>query len=181
MVEALTRVGRHNRGKMLEARTKFEDLLTYANHLGLYSQETATNGRMLGNFPQALSHLALICKLALPYSCSPLPSLLSLALFLALSAAAYNLDRDLSGLRTWETIWLFWIEKENDLCCPTEQRKEEGSSIFHILNKSPEIEKKKCGVQPSYKCYIPAASCVWFLYRQEYKEERKGGRVEEKN
>ncbi len=54
-VEALTRAGRLD-----EARLAFEKMLTFANHLGLYSEQIATNGELLGNFPQAFTHLALI-------------------------------------------------------------------------------------------------------------------------
>ena len=43
-----------------EARLLFEKMLTYANHLGLYSEETGPSGEALGNFPQAFTHLALI-------------------------------------------------------------------------------------------------------------------------
>jgi GH15 family glucan-1,4-alpha-glucosidase len=64
-VEALTRAGRVD-----EARLAFEKMLTYANHLGLYSEEIGPTGEQLGNFPQAFTHLALI-------------------------SAAYNLDRAL--------------------------------------------------------------------------------------
>ncbi len=64
-VEALTRAGR-----LEEARLAFEKMLTYANHLGLYSEEIGPTGEQLGNFPQAFTHLALI-------------------------SAAYNLDRAL--------------------------------------------------------------------------------------
>jgi GH15 family glucan-1,4-alpha-glucosidase len=43
-----------------EARLAFEKMLTYANHLGLYSEEVGHGGELLGNFPQAFAHLALI-------------------------------------------------------------------------------------------------------------------------
>ena len=35
-------------------------MLTYANHLGLFSEEIGSTGEQLGNFPQAFSHLSLI-------------------------------------------------------------------------------------------------------------------------
>jgi GH15 family glucan-1,4-alpha-glucosidase len=54
-VEALARAGRVD-----EARLAFEKMLTYANHLGLYSEEIGPSGDLLGNFPQAFTHLALI-------------------------------------------------------------------------------------------------------------------------
>ncbi len=66
-IECLTRAGELEKAQLL-----FEKLLGYANHLGLYSEELGENGRHLGNFPQAFTHLALI------------------------SAATY-LDRSLSG------------------------------------------------------------------------------------
>ena len=54
-VEALARAGRVN-----DARLAFEKMQTYANHLGLYSEEIGPTGEQLGNFPQAFTHLALI-------------------------------------------------------------------------------------------------------------------------
>ena len=54
-VEALTRAGR-----LEEARLAFEKMLTYGNHLGLYAEEISRTGEQQGNFPQALTHLALI-------------------------------------------------------------------------------------------------------------------------
>jgi GH15 family glucan-1,4-alpha-glucosidase len=69
LVEALTRAG-----LLDEARLLFERILGYANHLGLFAEETGPSGEALGNFPQAFTHLALI-------------------------SAAYNLDRRLEGRR----------------------------------------------------------------------------------
>jgi GH15 family glucan-1,4-alpha-glucosidase len=54
-VDALARSGR-----LEDARLTFEKMLTYSNHLGLYSEEIAPTGEQIGNFPQAFSHLALI-------------------------------------------------------------------------------------------------------------------------
>jgi GH15 family glucan-1,4-alpha-glucosidase len=54
-VEALTRAGRLD-----EARLALEKMLTYANHLGLYAEQISRAGEQQGNFPQALTHLALI-------------------------------------------------------------------------------------------------------------------------
>ena len=74
LVEALTRAGRVERHRLNEARLMFEKMLSYANHLGLYAEETGHSGEGLGNFPQAFTHLALI-------------------------SAAFNLDRALGGGR----------------------------------------------------------------------------------
>jgi GH15 family glucan-1,4-alpha-glucosidase len=54
-VTALTRAGR-----LEEAQYAFEKMLTYANHVGLYSEEIDPSGRQIGNFPQAFTHLALV-------------------------------------------------------------------------------------------------------------------------
>lgn len=54
-VDALAKAGR-----LAEARVVFEQMLTYSNHLGLYSEEIGFTGEQLGNFPQAFTHLALI-------------------------------------------------------------------------------------------------------------------------
>jgi len=72
LVEALTRAGQVQPERLEEARLIFEQMLGYANHLGLYAEETGTHGEALGNFPQAFTHLSLI-------------------------SAAYNLDRTLDG------------------------------------------------------------------------------------
>jgi GH15 family glucan-1,4-alpha-glucosidase len=48
-------------GSLQEARDLFEQLLKYANDLGLYGEEIdATTGSALGNFPQAFTHVGLI-------------------------------------------------------------------------------------------------------------------------
>ncbi|HEY1574618.1 MAG TPA: glycoside hydrolase family 15 protein [Pseudonocardiaceae bacterium] len=47
-------------GRVDDARQAFEKMLTYANHVGLYSEEIALTGEQIGNFPQAFTHLALI-------------------------------------------------------------------------------------------------------------------------
>jgi len=72
-IECLARAGQLQKAQLL-----FEKLLSYANHLGLYSEELGSDGRHLGNFPQAFTHLALI------------------------SAATY-LDRALSGSK--DEVW----------------------------------------------------------------------------
>jgi len=47
-------------GDLEQARFLFEKMLGYANHVGLYAEETGVAGEQLGNFPQAFTHLALI-------------------------------------------------------------------------------------------------------------------------
>jgi GH15 family glucan-1,4-alpha-glucosidase len=54
-VECLARAG-----DVRQARFIFEKALGYANHLGLYAEQLGPCGEHLGNFPQALSHIALI-------------------------------------------------------------------------------------------------------------------------
>jgi GH15 family glucan-1,4-alpha-glucosidase len=60
LVEALTRAGRVDPSRLDQARLMFEQMLGYANHLGLYAEQTGPKGEALGNFPQAFTHLALI-------------------------------------------------------------------------------------------------------------------------
>jgi GH15 family glucan-1,4-alpha-glucosidase len=72
LVEALTRAGRRNPERLNNARLLFEQMLGFANHVGLYGEQIGPRGEALGNFPQAFTHLALI-------------------------SAAYNLDRTLGG------------------------------------------------------------------------------------
>jgi GH15 family glucan-1,4-alpha-glucosidase len=72
LVEALTRAGVFDEARLEEARFIFESMLGYANHLGLFAEETSMSGEAMGNFPQAFTHLALV-------------------------SAAVNLDRALGG------------------------------------------------------------------------------------
>jgi GH15 family glucan-1,4-alpha-glucosidase len=60
LVEALARAGERIPEKLDQARLLFERMLGYANHLGLYAEQTGPQGEALGNFPQAFTHLALI-------------------------------------------------------------------------------------------------------------------------
>jgi GH15 family glucan-1,4-alpha-glucosidase len=56
MVSSLKAIGRND-----DARALFERLLTLANDLGLLSEEyDPTRKRLVGNFPQAFSHIALV-------------------------------------------------------------------------------------------------------------------------
>jgi len=55
LVEAMARAGMVEKAQLL-----FEKMLSYANHLGLFSEEIGPRGELLGNFPQALTHLGLI-------------------------------------------------------------------------------------------------------------------------
>lgn len=48
-------------GRIDEARSLFERLLTYAGRLGLFSEEIDSDSDVaLGNYPQAFTHIALI-------------------------------------------------------------------------------------------------------------------------
>ncbi|MGH2479995.1 MAG: glycoside hydrolase family 15 protein, partial [Ktedonobacteraceae bacterium] len=48
-------------GRVDEARSLFERLLSYAGHLGLFSEEIdVASGLALGNYPQAFTHIALV-------------------------------------------------------------------------------------------------------------------------
>ena len=59
-MHVLVRLGPRPSGRLGEARLTFEKMLTYANHLGLFSEEIGGTGEQLGNFPQAFTHLSLI-------------------------------------------------------------------------------------------------------------------------
>jgi GH15 family glucan-1,4-alpha-glucosidase len=54
-IECLSRAG-----ETLQARHYFEKMLSYASPLGLFSEQISSEGRALGNLPQAFTHLSLI-------------------------------------------------------------------------------------------------------------------------
>ncbi len=55
-INSLYKIGEKEKSKLL-----FDQLLSYSNHLGLFSEDIDFKSkRLLGNFPQAYSHLALI-------------------------------------------------------------------------------------------------------------------------
>ena len=60
LIEALTRAGKYSKKYLEQAHLIFEQLLGYGNHLGLFSEEIARGGELLGNFPQGFTHIALI-------------------------------------------------------------------------------------------------------------------------
>ena len=60
LVEALTRAGSVDPQRLEQARLIFEQMLGYANHVGMYSEQIGLSGEALGNTPQAFTHLALI-------------------------------------------------------------------------------------------------------------------------
>jgi alpha,alpha-trehalase len=56
LINSLVKIGQKERAKKM-----FDTLLGYGNHLGLFSEDIDfTTKRLLGNFPQAYSHLAII-------------------------------------------------------------------------------------------------------------------------
>ena len=61
LIEALTRAGSHGSCKtLLDAQLMFEQMLSYSNHVKLFSEQLSFGGVALGNFPQAFTHLAMI-------------------------------------------------------------------------------------------------------------------------
>ena len=56
LIDSLFKIGERKKAKQM-----FDQLLSYSNHLGLFSEDIDfETKRLLGNFPQAYSHLALI-------------------------------------------------------------------------------------------------------------------------
>jgi GH15 family glucan-1,4-alpha-glucosidase len=46
LVEALTRAGKYDKTFIAQAVLMFEDMITYSNHLGLYSEEITRSGEV---------------------------------------------------------------------------------------------------------------------------------------
>jgi GH15 family glucan-1,4-alpha-glucosidase len=72
LAEALSRAGAYDAKYKAKAVSVFENMLSFSNHLSMFSEEIAKSGEQLGNTPQAFSHLACI-------------------------SAAFNLDRVVEG------------------------------------------------------------------------------------
>ena len=117
--EAAARLGMFKKEYLEKGRLMFEQMLGYANHLGLYSEEIGKRGEHLGNFPQAsntdahtwAAHVVpadrspyALCSIRVS-RCSPslvrCSCVASLQAFthLALISAAINLDRGLNNER----------------------------------------------------------------------------------
>lgn len=60
LIEALTRAGIYDAKYLHKAVNMFENMLSFGNHLGMFSEEISISGEQLGNTPQAFSHLALV-------------------------------------------------------------------------------------------------------------------------
>ena len=60
LVEAMTRASVHVPRYRNQAINLFENMLSFSNHLCMFSEEISRSGEQLGNTPQAFSHLALI-------------------------------------------------------------------------------------------------------------------------
>ena len=60
LVEAMTRAAVYEPKYLVRAINLFENMLSFSNHLCMFSEEIARSGEQLGNTPQAFSHLALI-------------------------------------------------------------------------------------------------------------------------
>jgi GH15 family glucan-1,4-alpha-glucosidase len=70
----ISQAGAYEEKYLKEAVSMFENMLSFGNHLRMFSEEISQSGEQLGNTPQAFSHLALI-------------------------SAAFNLNKTLSGTR----------------------------------------------------------------------------------
>jgi GH15 family glucan-1,4-alpha-glucosidase len=53
LVEALTRAGKYDKSFIAQAVLMFEDMVSYSNHLGLYSEEITRSGEV-SKYPKTL-------------------------------------------------------------------------------------------------------------------------------
>lgn len=60
LVEAMTRASVYEHKYLPHAVNIFQNMLSFTNHLSMFSEEIASSGEQLGNTPQAFSHLAMI-------------------------------------------------------------------------------------------------------------------------
>lgn len=63
LIEALIRASVYDgktRNYLEKAISLFEGVMSFSNHLGMFSEEIAISGEQLGNTPQAFSHLAFV-------------------------------------------------------------------------------------------------------------------------
>jgi len=60
LIEALVRAGVYDKKYVERAVSMLENVLSFSNHLGMFSEEISISGEQLGNTPQAFSHLAFV-------------------------------------------------------------------------------------------------------------------------
>ena len=62
LIEALLHPSVYDKTKSYldKAITIFEGVISFSNHLGMFSEEIAMSGKQLGNAPQAFGYLALV-------------------------------------------------------------------------------------------------------------------------
>ena len=122
-VDALARSGR-----LEEARLTFEKMLTYANHVGLFSEEIGPTGEQLGNFPQAFTHLSLI-------------------------NAAMNLDFQLDHGPGWVDLRLGRSDEQQERTPPTGDRRRDqkrlgaGGWVVHPLEAGGKVSRRRRGLR----------------------------------
>lgn len=60
LINALTLAGKTDSAMLHQAQLLFEQMLTYSNRVGLFSEQTSFGGASLGNFPHCNTHASLI-------------------------------------------------------------------------------------------------------------------------
>ncbi|CAG8518853.1 3154_t:CDS:10, partial [Scutellospora calospora] len=124
LIEALTRAGKYDRKLLEKAEFIFEQMIGYGNHLGLYSEEIANGGELLGNFPQAFTHISFI-------------------------SAAFNLDRVLNEHKKPKTIEGRYVQLvmgpagsgKSTYCATMMTHCQNIGRSVHLFNLDPAAEK----------------------------------------